>query len=103
MSFVERLESRELLSAVNISHGAIIVTHGECDAGNANYETDLYQLWTDYNADLPAITGQTQRIQMIASQQQSTNDRAASTLAQWRIGVDHPTDVVLAGIRHTAS
>src|SRR5258706_4963849 len=26
MSFVERLESRELLSAVNISHGAIIVT-----------------------------------------------------------------------------
>jgi hypothetical protein len=26
MSFIERLESRELLSAVNISHGAIIVT-----------------------------------------------------------------------------
>ena len=38
--------------------GAIIVTHGECDAGNVNYENDLFQLWSDYNNDLPAITGQ---------------------------------------------
>jgi hypothetical protein len=80
--------------------GAITVTHGECDAGNANYETDLYQLWIDYNADLSTITGQTQKIQMIVSQQQSTSDRSASTLAQWRIGVDHPSDVVLAGPKY---
>src|SRR5262249_1769099 len=47
--------------------GAIIVTHGECDAGNTNYESGLYQLWSDYNADIPAITGQTQKILMIVS------------------------------------
>ena len=32
--------------------GAIIVTHGECDASNENYENELHQLWQDYNADL---------------------------------------------------
>ena len=80
--------------------GAIIMTHGECDAGNVNYETDLYQLWSDYNTDLPAITGQTQKIQMIVSQQDSTSDRSASTLAQWKIGVDHPADVVCSGPKY---
>src|SRR5579883_221984 len=64
--------------------GAIIVTHGECDAGNTSYESQLYQLWSDYNTDIPAITGQTQKILMIVSQQNSINDESASTLAQWR-------------------
>ena len=32
--------------------GAIVVTHGESDAGNTNYADDLYQLLTDYNTDL---------------------------------------------------
>ena len=67
---------------------AIIVTHGESDAGNQNYESELYQLWQDYNTDLSAITGQKQKIQMIASQQNSCNDRSASTLAVWKIAVD---------------
>ena len=80
--------------------GAIIVTHGECDAGNPNYENDLYQLWSDYNTDLPAITGQKQKIQMIVSQQNSCNDRSASTLAQWKIGVDHPADIVCSGPKY---
>jgi len=80
--------------------GAVIVTHGECDAGNASYETDLYQLLSDYDADLAALTGQTQKIQMIVSQQNSVNDRSASTLAQWKIGVDHPTDVVCSGPKY---
>ena len=80
--------------------GAIIVTHGECDAGNPNYENDLYQLWSDYNTDLPAITGQKQRIQMIVSQQNSCNDRSASTLAQWKVGVDHPADIVCSGPKY---
>lgn len=70
--------------------GAIVVTHGETDAGNMNYESELYQLWQDYNTDLPAITGQTRKIQMIVSQQHSFGDRSPSTLAQWKIGVDHP-------------
>jgi hypothetical protein len=77
--------------------GAIIVTHGESDAGNANYESDLRKLWSDYNSDLKAVTGQTQNILMIASQQNSTNDSAASTLAQWKIGIDYPDDIVCSG------
>jgi hypothetical protein len=80
--------------------GAIIVTHGETDSGNPTYESDLFQLWSDYQADLPAITGQTQKIQMIVSQQNSINDRSPSTLAQWKIGVDHPSDVVCSGPKY---
>ncbi|HET6150821.1 MAG TPA: dockerin [Polyangia bacterium] len=80
--------------------GAIIVTHGESDSGNTTYESDLYQLWSDYQADLPALTGQTQKIQMIVSQQNAVTDRAASTLAEWKIGVDHPGDVVCSGPKY---
>jgi len=80
--------------------GAITLTHGESDAGNENYETDLYQLWSDYNTDLPAITGQKQKVQMIVSQQNSCNDRSASTLAQWKVGVDHPADIVCSGPKY---
>jgi lysophospholipase L1-like esterase len=80
--------------------GAIIVTHGESDAGNRNYENELYQLWQDYNTDLPAITGQTQKIQMIVSQQDSCNDCSPSTLAQWKIGLDHPADIVCSGPKY---
>jgi len=61
--------------------GAIIVTHGESDAGNPDYEGELRQLWQDYNTDLSAITGQKQKIQMIVSQQNSCADRSPSTLA----------------------
>lgn len=80
--------------------GAIIVTHGENDAGNRNYENELYQLWSDYNTDLRAITGQQQKILMIVSQQDSCNDRSPSTLAQWKIGVDHPADIVCSGPKY---
>jgi len=76
---------------------AITVVHGECDAGNSHYEDDLVQLWTDYNTDISAITGQTQTIQMLVSQQNSTNDHSASTLAQWQVGVNHPADIVCVG------
>jgi hypothetical protein len=80
--------------------GAVIVTHGECDAGNTSYASQLYALLSSYNTDIPAITGQTQPLQMIVSQQNSINDRAAVTLAQWKIGVDHPTDVVCSGPKY---
>src|SRR6516162_9536325 len=80
--------------------GAITVTHGECDAGNQNYENDLYQLWSDYNTDISAITGQKQKVQMIVSQQNSCNDYSPSTLAQWKAGVDHPADIVCSGPKY---
>jgi len=77
--------------------GAITVIHGECDAGNRGYEDDLVQLWTDYNTDLRELTGQPDGIQMLLSQQNSTNNRSASTLAQWQVGVNHPEDIVCVG------
>ena len=80
--------------------GAIIVTHGECDAGNPDYENDLYQLWQDYNTDLPAITGQKQKVQMIVSQQNAVSDRSAATLAQWQAGVNHSADIVCSGPKY---
>lgn len=80
--------------------GAITVTHGECDAGNQNYENDLFQLWSDYNHDLAAITGQKQKVQMIVSQQNSCNDYSASTLAQWKVGVDHSENIVCSGPKY---
>jgi hypothetical protein len=80
--------------------GAIIVTHGEADAGNADYELRLHQLWQDYNADLKQITGQTQTIPMILSQQNSVLDRAASTRTQWKIGQDDPADFVCSGPKY---
>jgi len=80
--------------------GAIVITHGETDAGNHDYEAELYQLWSDYNTDLPAITGQSRKLQMIVSQQNSINDHAASTQAQWKVGLDHPADLVCSGPKY---
>lgn len=80
--------------------GAIIVTHGESDAGNANYENDLRRLWLDYNDDLPTITRQRRKVQMIVSQQNSCNDRSPSTLAQWKVGLDYPADIVCSGPKY---
>lgn len=80
--------------------GAIVVTHGECDAGNPAYADQLYALWTDYSVDLPAITGQAKPPLMIVSQQNASGERSASSLAAWRIGVDHPEDVVCSGPKY---
>jgi hypothetical protein len=80
--------------------GAIIVTHGECDAGNSSYADELYTLLSDYTADLSAITGQTEKPLMIVSQQNSVNNRAVGTILQWQIGVDHPEDVVCSGPKY---
>jgi len=87
--------------------GAIVVTHGETDAGNSNYEADLVQLWSDYNQDLSQITGQTTTIPMIVSQHHAygftegaTSGASASTLAQWQVGVNHPGDIICSGPKY---
>src|SRR5262245_28772959 len=95
-----------LAKAQNKSYGvgAIVLTHGESDAASSTFEADMVKLWTDYNADLPTRTGQTTTIPMLLSQQHSepTNagSTAASTLAQWRIGLDHPGDVICTGPKY---
>jgi hypothetical protein len=81
--------------------GAITVTHGESDAGDATYATRLHALYTDYVADIAAITGQTQPPLMIVSQQHSVGgDPAPSTLEQWRIGLMYPNEVVCSGPKY---
>ena len=50
---------------------AIVLTHGESDAENPDYEQELLTLWRDYNHDLPAITGQNRAIPLLLTQQSS--------------------------------
>lgn len=80
--------------------GAIVITHGETDCGNTDYENELRELQQNYNTDLKAITGQAQDIPMIVSQQDSIMDHAPSTLAQWKVGVDYPADFVCSGPKY---
>jgi hypothetical protein len=84
--------------------GGIVLTHGESDAGNAVYESDMVQLWKNYNTDLSAITGQTTSIPMFVSQQHSVPSgmgmTSASTLAEWQVGVDHPRDIICSGPKY---
>jgi hypothetical protein len=81
--------------------GAITVTHGESDAGDATYASRLHEVWADYVADIAAITGQTQPPLLIVSQQHASGgDRTPSTLEQWRIGVMYPSEVVCSGPKY---
>ncbi|MGC4070410.1 MAG: dockerin [Polyangiaceae bacterium] len=80
--------------------GAMIMTHGECDASNKSYEEQLYKLLNDYNTDIASITGQTQRFPMIISQQNSIGAYSSGAQAQWIIGVHHPEDVVCSGPKY---
>jgi hypothetical protein len=89
--------------------GAIFLTHGEADAGNANYENDMLKLWSDYNADIKAATGQTQDVPLFTSQQhgiymyalgQGPTNINISTLLQWKAGLDHPGQIVCTGPKY---
>jgi hypothetical protein len=83
--------------------GAVILTHGESDAGNANYESDVVQLLSDTNADVAAITGQKQKIVLLVTQQQTSpgdNTTTASLIAEWKIGLDHPGDAICVGPKY---
>jgi hypothetical protein len=101
-SLIETQAITRLAAAAGKTYGVGVITivHGESDAGNTKYEDNLVQLWTDYNTDLRAITGQSQTIPMLVSQQNSTNDHSSSTLAQWQVGVDHPGDLVCIGPKY---
>lgn len=91
-----------LAHAAGRSYGvaAIFITHGETDAGNPMYEDQLFQLWSDYDTDIKAITGQKRDLLMVTSQQNHTGDYSPSTIAQWKIGDDHPDNVVCSGPKY---
>lgn len=101
-SLLETEAVTRLAEAAGMTYGvgALIVTHGESDAGNGSYADGLYQLLSDYNADVKAITGQSEDILMIVSQQNSITNRSASTLAAWKLGVEHPEEVVCSGPKY---
>ncbi len=85
--------------------GAIVMTHGETDSGSSTYKDELIGLWTDYNADLAAITGQTATIPMYLSQQHaypngSAGGRPVSSVAVWELGVERPGDFVCTGPKY---
>ncbi len=64
--------------------GAVFLTHGETDADNMDYAAQVQKLQADYDADLRALTGQSQPIPFFASQQSAfpqTLGPSASTLA----------------------
>jgi hypothetical protein len=95
-----------LAKATNKSYGvgAIVLTHGESDTTSTTFEADVVKLWTDYNQDLPPLTGQTAPIPLVQSQQHATpanaGSRSAATLAQWRSAVNHPGDIVCSGPKY---
>jgi len=84
--------------------GAITLIHGESDSGNSAYEAGLVQLLSDYNQDLAQITGQTAKIPMLVSQQNSVPTTAGmgsvATVQQWKIGVDHAGDFICVGPKY---
>jgi hypothetical protein len=87
--------------------GAIVLTHGEADAGNSGYAGGIDQLLTDYNQDLAAITGQTAKIPLLASQQNSVpadpGSVSVSAVQVWKAGVDHPGEIVCTGPKYQYS
>jgi len=86
-----------------LRYDAVVLTHGECDDGNLDYEAGLLQFWSDYNFDLPPITGQDGGVVLIETQQSTVDpypDGTGSMLEQWQAGVDHPGQIICAGPKY---
>jgi hypothetical protein len=85
----------------SFTSGAVILTHGECDAANPDYEDGLHRLVLDYNQDLKAITGQARDIPLLISQQSTeTRPRGGSAVAVWQLGVDYPGEAFCVGPKY---
>ncbi|WP_052374605.1 hypothetical protein [Chondromyces apiculatus] len=97
---------KALTAAAGQSYGvaAITLTHGETDTADPTYAAQIHQLWADYNTDLPAITGQTAPIPMLVTQQSTfpgqAGARSVSTVAQWRLGLDYPGEILCVGPKY---
>lgn len=82
-------------------YGAIILTHGESDAGNPDYGAGLFVMYQDYNADLKALTGQTTDVPLLISQQSTiASGPEGSAVQVFQAGVDHPGQIVCTGPKY---
>jgi hypothetical protein len=110
LSEARSFERMAAAASKSFGYVAVVFTHGEADNNIAStYEAALYKLAQDYDADLKTITGQTQSVPLIASQQMSsppTGNAMSNTplggtaLAVWKAGVDHPGQVICAGPKY---
>ncbi len=91
--------------------GVIVLTHGETDCNNDGYTDSVVQLMSDYNADIPALTGQTYKIPMYVNQQHGCPGapvcdktggfiRPSVNNQEWQLGVQHPGDFVCTGPKY---
>ncbi len=98
---------KRLAGAKTYGIGAIVITHGESDAGNTNYANDLFQLLTDYNTDLAALTGQTARSRCWSGPANSVPETnglvSISALQVLKASVDHPGEIVCTGPKYQYS
>ncbi len=86
---------------------AIVLTHGEADAENPEYERGLLALWQSYNDDLPKITGQTKPVPLLLTQQSccpsDAGTLAHSALAAFRASRAAASGIVCVGPRYQYS
>jgi hypothetical protein len=84
--------------------GAVVITHGEADSGNTAYESELAQMQADYTADVQAVTAQSEPVVLLVSQQNSVPQGvgmgSVSTLAEWKVGLDHPGAAICSGPKY---
>ena len=108
-SLFETRAIARLAKAAGRSFGvaAIVLTHGESDAQNPEYERALLELWQSYNSDLPKITEQTVAIPVLLTQQSScpteAGSLAGSALAAFRASRVVGSGVVCVGPRYQYS
>jgi len=108
-SLFEARAIARLAKAARRSYGvaAIVLTHGETDAENPDYEHGLLALWHDYNEDLPKITGQTKPIPLFLTQQSSCPTEAGtvarSAFAAFRASRAADSGIVCVGPRYQYS
>ncbi len=86
-----------------VRYDGVVLTQGECDSYNLLYETQLLQLWFDYNTDLRRITGQDGGVPLIETQQSAIDpypNGEGSMLELWQASLDYPGQIICAGPKY---
>jgi hypothetical protein len=100
--------AQKLVAAESPGHttvvDAVVITHGESDntdGGNlTSYTANLEQWQRDYDADIRAITGQTQPVVLVIDQMSSYWGTSAIPFAQWNAARNNPDSIMLMGPKY---